>query len=30
MKAYNTVRGSAAKQVRAALPAVGAMVQKYA
>ena len=30
VKAYNTVRGSAAKHVRAALPAVGALVQKYA
>ena len=30
VKAYNTVRGSAAKQVRAALPDVGALVQKYA
>ena len=30
VKAYNTVRGSAAKQVKSALPAVGALVQKYA
>ena len=30
VKAYNTVRGSAAKQVKAALPDVGALVQKYA
>jgi hypothetical protein len=30
VKAYNTVRGSAAKHVRAALPRVGALVQKYA
>ena len=30
VKAYNTVRGSAAKHVRAALPAVGTLVQKYA
>ena len=30
VKAYNTVRGSAVKQVKAALPAVGALVQKYA
>jgi hypothetical protein len=30
VKAYNTVRGSAAKQVKAALPRVGALVQKYA
>ena len=30
VKAYNTVRGSAAKHVKAALPAVGALVQKYA
>jgi len=29
VKAYNTVRGSAAKHVKAALPAVGALVQKY-
>jgi hypothetical protein len=29
VKAYNTVRGGAAKQVKAALPQVGAMVQKY-
>jgi hypothetical protein len=29
VKAYNTVRGSAVKQVKAALPAVGALVQKY-
>ena len=30
VKAYKTVRGSAAKHVKAALPAVGALVQKYA
>jgi hypothetical protein len=30
VKAYNSVRGSAAKHVKAALPAVGAMIQKYA
>jgi hypothetical protein len=30
VKAYNTVRGSAAKHVKAALPDVGALVQKYA
>ena len=30
VKAYNTVRGSAAKHVRAALPEVGALVQRYA
>ena len=30
VKAYGTVRGSAAKHITAALPAVGAMVQKYA
>lgn len=29
VKAYNTVRGSATKHVKAALPAVGALVQKY-
>jgi uncharacterized protein DUF6918 len=29
VKAYNTVRGGAAKHVRAALPQVGALVQKY-
>jgi Family of unknown function (DUF6918) len=29
VKAYNTVRGSAVKHVRAALPALGALVQKY-
>jgi serine/threonine-protein kinase len=29
VKAYNTVRGSAAKHVKAALPALGALVQKY-
>ena len=29
VKAYNTVRGSAAKHVKAALPAVGAMVERY-
>ena len=30
VKAYNTVRGGAAKHVKAALPQVGAMVEKYA
>ena len=30
IKAYRAVRGSAAKHVTAALPAVGALVQKYA
>lgn len=30
VKAYNTVRGSAIKHVKAALPALGALVQKYA
>jgi hypothetical protein len=30
LKAYRTVRGSAAKHVTAALPAVGSLVQKYA
>lgn len=30
VKAYNTVRGGAAKHVKAALPGVGALVQKYA
>jgi hypothetical protein len=30
VKAYNTVRGSAAKHVKATLPALGALVQKYA
>lgn len=30
VKAYNTVRGGAAKHVKAALPRVGALVQKYA
>jgi hypothetical protein len=29
-KAYRSVRGNAAKHVTAALPAVGALVQKYA
>ena len=29
-KAYNTVRGGAAKHVQAALPAVGDLVHKYA
>ncbi len=29
VKAYNTVRGGAAKHVKAALPRVGALVQKY-
>jgi hypothetical protein len=30
VKAYNTVRGGAAKHVKSALPQVGALVQKYA
>ena len=30
VKAYNTVRGGASKHVKAALPNVGALVQKYA
>jgi hypothetical protein len=30
VKAYNTVRGSAAKHVKAALPDVGALVERYA
>jgi hypothetical protein len=30
VKAYNTVRGGASKHVKAALPQVGALVQKYA
>jgi hypothetical protein len=30
LKAYGTVRGSAAKHIEAALPAVGALVEKYA
>jgi hypothetical protein len=29
VKAYNTVRGSAVKHVKAALPALGALMQKY-
>jgi hypothetical protein len=29
VKAYNTVRGSAVKHVKAALPALGRLVQKY-
>jgi hypothetical protein len=29
VKAYNTVRGSAAKHVKAALPALGTLVQKH-
>jgi hypothetical protein len=29
VKAYNTVRGSAVKHVKAALPALGALVQRY-
>ena len=29
VKAYKTVRGSAVKHVKAALPALGALVQKY-
>ena len=30
IKAYGTVRGGAAKHIAAALPAVGALVEKYA
>ncbi len=30
VKAYNTVRGGASKHVKAALPQVGALVEKYA
>jgi uncharacterized protein DUF6918 len=30
VKAYNTVRGGAAKHITAALPALGAMIEKYA
>ena len=30
VKAYNTVRGGASKHVKAALPQVGALIQKYA
>ena len=30
VKAYNTVRGGAGKHIEAALPAVGALVEKYA
>src|ERR1700761_5986332 len=30
VKAYNTVRGGAAKHVKAALPALGALIQKHA
>ena len=30
LKAYGTVRGSAAKHIEAALPAVGTLVEKYA
>ena len=30
IKAYNTIRGRAIKQVKAALPALGALIQKYA
>ena len=30
VKAYGTVRGGAARHITAALPAVGALVQKYA
>jgi hypothetical protein len=30
VKAYNTVRGSAAKHVKSALPAMGTMVERYA
>ena len=28
--AYNTIRGRASKQVKAALPALGPLIQKYA
>jgi hypothetical protein len=30
VKAYNTIRGRAIKQVKATLPALGALIQKYA
>jgi hypothetical protein len=30
VKAYNTIRGRAIKQVKAALPALGRLIQKYA
>jgi hypothetical protein len=30
VRAYGTVRGGAAKHITAALPAVGALVEKYA
>ena len=30
VKAYNTIRGRAVKQVKAALPALGLLIQKYA
>jgi hypothetical protein len=30
IKAYNTIRGRAIKQVKSALPALGALIQKYA
>jgi hypothetical protein len=30
VKAYNAVRGGAAKNIEAALPSLGALVQKYA
>jgi hypothetical protein len=30
VKAYNTIRGRAIKQVKAALPALGMLIQKYA
>jgi hypothetical protein len=30
IKAYNTIRGRAIKQVKAALPALGTLIQKYA
>ncbi len=30
VKAYNTIRGRAIKQVKAALPALGLLIQKYA
>ena len=30
LKAYRTVRGGAAKHITAALPSLGALIQKYA
>jgi hypothetical protein len=30
IKAYNTIRGRAIKQVKAALPGLGQLIQKYA